>query len=79
MTIKQINEIAKYEGWGLFACHGISEIRDGTILIQKVDDEEMDFFYDDDKAFDHVKKLADMGSHLHQHALAILEHSAFKL
>ena len=74
MTTKQLNEIAKYEGWGLFASYGHPTIMDGAITIQKTDDDELSFFRDDAQAFIHVQKLADMGSHLHQHAIAISEH-----
>lgn len=75
MTIKEINKIAEYEGWGIFACYGSSEVQDGTMMIQKTDDEDMCFFRDDSEAFNHVHKLGDMGSHLHQYALTIVENS----
>jgi hypothetical protein len=57
-AVSQINWFAQHEGWGVFNGGEIQR------------DDEMGYFDSDDEAVEHVKRLAEGGSMLHQVALA---------
>jgi hypothetical protein len=56
-----INVFAQHEGWGIF---------NGTELQR---DDELNIFANDDDALAFVKRLADAGSVLHQHAIELTQ------
>lgn len=63
----EINHFAEEEGWGLFNAELAPEI-------QRIDESET--FPGDDAAREHVLKLAEAGSYLHELAVKIVDDAA---